>query len=68
MNIKNELFDDKINVTLTIFHTEQDNFTEQTNNINNRTYYRTIEKLTNEDYEIEISNQPIQELELNNTL
>lgn len=65
VGIKGELFDDKVNVALAVFRTEQDNFAEQAGTDAGRAYYRAVEGLTSEGYEIEISGQPIQGLELN---
>jgi len=62
--IKGELFDDKVNVSLAVFRTEQDNFAEQAGMNGSVAYYRAIEGLTSEGYELEISGEPLDGLEL----
>ena len=65
VGIKGELFDDRVNVALAVFRTEQDNFASQAGTIGGRAYYNAVEGLTSEGYEIEISGQPLEGLELN---
>lgn len=62
--IKGELFDDKVNVALSVFRTEQDNFAEQAGVIGGVAYYRAIEGLTSEGYELEFSGEPLDGLQL----
>ncbi len=62
--IKGELFDDKVNVALSVFRTEQDNFAEQAGMIGSVAYYRAIEGLTSEGYELEFSGEPLEGLQL----
>lgn len=62
--IKGELFDDKVNVSLAVFRTEQDNFAEQAGMRGSVAYYRAIEGLTSEGYELEFSGEPLDGLQL----
>lgn len=62
--IKGELFDDKVNLSLAVFRTEQDNFAEQAGMIGSVAYYRAIEGLTSEGYELEFSGEPLDGLQL----
>jgi outer membrane receptor for ferric coprogen and ferric-rhodotorulic acid len=62
--IKGELFDDKVNVALSVFRTEQDNFAEQAGMRGSVAYYRAIEGLTSEGYELEFSGEPLDGLQL----
>ncbi|AQZ35841.1 TonB-dependent receptor [Pseudomonas sp. LPH1] len=62
--IKGELFDDKVNVSLAVFRTEQDNFAEQAGMRGSVAYYRAIEGLTSEGYELEFSGEPLEGLQL----
>ena len=62
--IKGELFDDKVNVALAVFRTEQDNFAEQAGVNGGVAYYRAIEGLTSEGYELEFSGEPVDGLQL----
>jgi len=62
--IKGELFDDKVNVSLAVFRTEQDNFAEQAGMRGSVAYYRAVEGLTSEGYELEFSGEPIDGLQL----
>jgi outer membrane receptor for ferric coprogen and ferric-rhodotorulic acid len=62
--IKGELFDDRVNVSLAVFRTEQDNFAEQAGMNGSVAYYRAIEGLTSEGYELELSGEPLDGLQL----
>ncbi|MGG2398836.1 TonB-dependent siderophore receptor [Pseudomonas sp. SH1-B] len=62
--IKGELFDDTVNVALSVFRTEQDNFAEQAGMNGSVAYYRAIEGLTSEGYELEFSGEPLEGLQL----
>ena len=55
--IKGELFDDRVNLSLAVFRTEQDNVAEMAGMIAGRSYYRGVEGLTSEGYEIEVSGE-----------
>ncbi|WP_192984324.1 TonB-dependent siderophore receptor [Pseudomonas sp. EggHat1] len=62
--IKGELFDDKVNLSLAVFRTEQDNFAEQAGMRGSVAYYRAMEGLTSEGYELEFSGEPLDGLQL----
>jgi outer-membrane receptor for ferric coprogen and ferric-rhodotorulic acid len=64
VGVKGELFDDKVNVALAVFRTEQDNFAQQAGVDGGVTYYRAVEGLTSEGYELEFSGEPIDGLQL----
>ncbi len=55
--IKGELFDDRVNLALAVFRTEQDNVAEMAGMVGGRSYYRAVEGLTSEGYELEISGE-----------
>ncbi|MFP6847691.1 MAG: TonB-dependent siderophore receptor [Pseudomonas sp.] len=62
--IKGELFDDKVNVALAVFRTEQDNFAQQAGTNGGVAYYGAIDGLTSEGYELEFSGEPLDGLQL----
>ncbi|MBU1330990.1 MAG: TonB-dependent siderophore receptor [Gammaproteobacteria bacterium] len=62
--IKGELFDDKVDVSLAVFRTEQDNFAEQAGVNGAVAYYRAVEGLTSEGYELEFAGEPLDGLQL----
>lgn len=55
--IKGELFDDRVNLSLAVFRTEQDNVAEVAGMIGGRTHYRAVEGITSEGYELEVSGE-----------
>ena len=55
--IKGELFDERVNVSLAVFRTEQDNVAEVAGMSGGRTHYRAVEGLTSEGYELEVSGE-----------
>ncbi|ERI53822.1 TonB-denpendent receptor [Pseudomonas sp. EGD-AK9] len=55
--IKGELFDDRVNVSLAVFRTEQDNVAEVAGMVGSTTIYRAVEGITSEGYELEVSGE-----------
>lgn len=55
--IKGELFDERVNVSLAVFRTEQDNVAEVAGMSGGRTIYRAVEGLTSEGYELAVSGE-----------
>lgn len=55
--IKGELFDDQVNVSLAVFRTEQDNVAADDGTVGGVTYYKSMQGITSEGYELEVSGE-----------
>ncbi len=63
LGIKGELFDDRVNVSLAIFRTEQDNLAEFVEMVEGKNRYRSVDGITSEGYEVEVSGELLQGLQ-----
>jgi outer membrane receptor for ferric coprogen and ferric-rhodotorulic acid len=55
--IKGELFNDRVNVSLAVFRTEQDNLAEFVEMVAGKNRYRAVDGITSEGYELEVSGE-----------
>lgn len=55
--IKGELFDDRVNVSLAVFRTEQDNLAEFVQMVAGKNRYRSVDGITSKGYELEVSGE-----------
>ena len=55
--IKGELFDDRVNVSLAVFRTEQDNLAEFVQMVAGKNRYRAVDGITSKGYELEVSGE-----------
>ncbi|WP_370869468.1 TonB-dependent siderophore receptor [Pseudomonas sp.] len=55
--IKGELFNDRVNVSLAVFRTEQDNLAEFVAMVAGKNRYRAVDGITSEGYELEVSGE-----------
>ena len=61
--IKAELLDDKVNLSLAVFRTEQDNLAEFVEMVEGKNRYRSVDGITSEGYEVEVSGELLQGLQ-----
>ena len=61
--IKAELLDDKVNLSLAVFRTEQDNVASVAGMSGGTTFYKGEEGITSEGYEVEVSGELLQGLQ-----
>jgi outer membrane receptor for ferric coprogen and ferric-rhodotorulic acid len=61
--IKAELLDDKVNLSLSVFRTEQDNVASVAGMSGGTTFYKGEEGITSEGYEVEVSGELLQGLQ-----
>ena len=61
--IKAELLDDKVNLSLAVFRTEQDNLAEFVEMVEGKNRYRAVDGITSEGYEVEVSGELLQGLQ-----
>jgi outer-membrane receptor for ferric coprogen and ferric-rhodotorulic acid len=61
--VKAELFDDKVNLSLAVFRTEQDNVATVAGMKGATTYYKGTKGITSEGYEVELSGELLQGLQ-----
>lgn len=61
--IKGELLQQKLNVSLAVFRTEQDNVAEMAGMSGATAYYRGVEGITSQGYEVELSGEVLEGLQ-----
>ena len=61
--VKAELLDDKVNLSLAVFRTEQDNLAEFVEMVEGKNRYRSVDGITSEGYEVEVSGELLQGLQ-----
>jgi outer membrane receptor for ferric coprogen and ferric-rhodotorulic acid len=57
VGIKGELFDERVNVSLAVFRTEQDNLAEFVEMVAGKNRYRAVDGITSKGYELEVSGE-----------
>lgn len=63
VGVKGELLDDKVNVSFALFRTKQDNIAEVAGINGGTVFYRGVEGITSEGYEVEVSGEVLEGLQ-----
>lgn len=63
VGVKGELLDDKVNVSFAVFRTKQDNIAEVAGINGGTVFYRGVEGITSEGYEVEVSGEVLDGLQ-----